>query len=383
MHGLKAMRRMLAIVEKEAREILRDPVTLAIAVFLPLIMMFLFAYALTLDVKEIRIAVLDHDRSRESREYVSAFLESGYFRLGAEPENPRDVERLLDRGAVRVAMIIPPDFSRRLSQGLQTGVQILLDGSFSNTAIVAANYVAAIHEKENARIQSSYLTQRFGSRAADAAVKPESRVRYNPELRSANYIVPGLFAVILMAFPPMLTALAVVREKERGSIHQIFVSPAKPWEFMVGKMLPYAAIAFFEMVLLLAAGVLWFRVPVHGSAALLLALSLLYVSCTVGMGLLVSTVTKSQVVAVLLAIVLTLMPSFLFSGFLFPIASMPAFFRFYTYLFPARYFNEIARGIALKGLGLPNLWPDALLLFAYAVTVLGFASLRFKKKIAS
>jgi len=373
--------RTLAIAKKEGREILRDPITLGIAILLPLLMMFLFAYAITLDVKEIRLAVLDLDRSSESREYLAAFFRSGYFTLGAVAGNVREVEDLLDRGAVRVALVIPPDFSRRLGQGLPAEVQTLVDGSFANTAIMALNYVAAIDEAQNARLQSRSLSRRFGTPQVGPAVRAEPRVRYNPELRSANYIVPGLFAVILMAFPPMLTALAVVREKERGSIQQIFTSPVRGWEFIGGKMIPYAGIAFLEMVLLLVAGVLWFRAPVRGSIPLLLLLSLLYVLCTVGIGLLISTRTRSQLVAILLSIVLTLMPSFLFSGFLFPIATMPPFFQGYSHLFPARHFMEIARGIALKGIGLPHLWLNALLLLLYGSTVMALACLRFKKKV--
>lgn len=375
------MRRTIAVAKKEAREILRDPITLGIAILLPIVMMFLFAYAITLDVREIRLAVLDQDRSPESREYLSSFLESGYFRLETYASTTKEIERLLNRGAVRMALIIPSDFSRRLRQGLSAEVQTLLDGSFANTAIVAANYVAAIDEVQNSRLQSHYLAQRFGQTAITAAIKAEPRVRYNPELQSANFIIPGLFAVILMAFPPMFTALAVVREKERGSIKLIFASPIKSREFIGGKMLPYTGIAFVEMVLLLAVGHLWFGVAVAGNPALLLLLALLYVICTVGIGLAVSTVTKSQVVAVLLAIILTLMPSFLFSGFLFPIATMPAFFQYYTYLFPARYFTEIARGIVLKGIGVSFLWFNAGLLFVYAMAVLAFAAMRFKKKI--
>ena len=375
------MRRMIAVTKKEAREIFRDPVTLGIAILLPVVMMFLFAYAITLDVREIRLAVLDQDRSPESREYLASFLKSGYFTLEAYASNPHEIERLLDRGEVRMALIIPPDFSSRLRQGLSAEVQTLLDGSFANTAIVAANYVAAIDEIQNARLQSYYLAQRFGPLERSRAIKSEPRVRYNPELQSANFIIPGLFAVILMAFPPMLTALAVVREKERGSIKQIFASPIVPWEFICGKLLPYAAIAFLEMLLLLAIGIFWFSVGVGGSVPLLLSLTFLYVVCTVGIGLLVSTITKSQVVAVLLAIILTLMPSFLFSGFLFPIAAMPDVFRYYTYLFPARYFNEIARGIVLKGIGLNHLSVNAALLLVYAATVLTCATARFSKKI--
>ncbi|HSE89316.1 MAG TPA: ABC transporter permease [Candidatus Binatia bacterium] len=372
---------MIAVAKKESREIFRDPITLGIAILLPVIMMFLFSYAITLDVREIRLAVLDQDRSSESREYVSSFLESGYFRLTAYASNPKDIEQRLDQGTVRMALIVPPDFSTRLRQGLSSEVQTLLDGSFANTVIVASNYVAAIDEIQNARLQSYYLAQRFGPLELARAIKAEPRVRYNPGLRSANFIIPGLFAVILMAFPPMLTALAVVREKERGSIKQIFASPIKSWEFISGKMLPYTGIAFLEMLLLLEVGRLWFSVAVLGSVPLLLGLSWLYVACTVGIGLLVSTLTKSQVVAVLLAIILTLMPSFLFSGFLFPIASMPEVFRYYTYLFPARYFNEIARGIVLKGIGLYHLWFSAALLVVYAAAVLTCAAMRFSKKI--
>ncbi|MGE5849180.1 MAG: ABC transporter permease [Candidatus Methylomirabilota bacterium] len=373
--------RTLAVAKKEAREILRDPITLGIAIFLPLVMMFLFAYAITLDVKEIPLAVLDLDGSAASREYRAAFLQSGYFRLHAVARDLQEIEQLLDRGAVRVALVIPPWFSRRLEQGLPAEVQTLADGSFPNTTIVALNYVEAINAAQDGRIQADYLARRFGLRAGQPAIKAQPRVRYNPDLRSANYIVPGLFAVILMAFPPLLAALAVVREKERGSIQQIFSSPVRSWEFIGGKMLPYAGIAFLEMMLLVTAALLWFRVPVRGSLVLLLLLSLLYVACTVGIGLLVSTLTQSQVVAVLLAIVLTLMPSFLFSGFLFPIAGMPPFFRYYTYLFPARYFNDIARGIPLRGVGLGDLWLNSLLLLLYASAMLALASLRFKKKI--
>jgi len=195
-------------------------------------------------------------------------------------------------------------------------------------------------------------------------------------------VVPGLFAVILMGFPPLLTALAVVRERERRSILQIYTSPIRGWEFLGGKLLPYAALAFLDMLLLLVVGRFWFGVPVQGSLALLLGLAALYVLATVGIGLSVSMATRSQVVAILLALVLTVMPALLFSGFLFRIESMPVAFQWYTHLYPARHFVEIARGIALRGVGLERLWPSAALLGAYAGAVLGLACLRFRKKVA-
>jgi ABC-2 type transport system permease protein len=379
---VRSLDRLGAVARKETREILRDPITLGIAIVLPLLMMVLFAYAITLDVREIRVAVLDEDGSPESREYVASVLRSGYFRLHAVVRRLAEVERLLDRGEARVALIIPAGFARSLGQGLPADVQTLVDGSVANTAIVALNYLDAISATHTRRLQERALAVRLGGRPRlSPAIRVDSRVRYNPALRSEHYIVPGLFAVILMAFPPLLTALAVVRERERGSILQIYLAPVRAWEFLGGKLLPYAAIAFLEMLLLLAAGRFWFDAPVRGSVALLLALALLYVLCTVGIGLLISVRTRSQVVALLLSIVLTLMPAFLFSGFLFPIGSMPVVFQWYTHLFPARHFMEISRGIALKGVGLERLWPSAGLLLVYASVVLTLATLRFRRKI--
>jgi ABC-2 type transport system permease protein len=379
---MRSLRGLVAVASKETREIWRDPMTLGIAVILPLVMMFLFSYAISLDVKDISLAVVDEDHSPESRAYVASILRSGYFRLHAAPQDLRTVTNVLDRGAARVAVVIPADFSRTLGQGVPAEVQLLLDGSFPNTALVALNYLEAITQAYEARLQERTLAARLGRLPSiSAAIRVEPRVRYNPALRSEYFVVPGLFAVILMAFPPLLTALAVVRERERGSIQQIYTSPIRIWPFFVGKLLPYAVIAFVDMLILLGAARLWFRIAVRGSVSLLLALALLYVFATVGIGLVVSTWTRSQVVALLLAIVLTLMPALLFSGFLFPIAGMPPVFQVYTYLFPARYFMEVSRGIVLKGLGIADLWHHAVLLLVYTLGLFGLAALRFRKKI--
>jgi ABC-2 type transport system permease protein len=371
--------RVVAVARKETREILRDPVTLGIAIGLPVLMMVLFTYAITLDVREIRLALLDQDGTPESREYVAGFLASGYFSLEVVAHDAGALQRALDRGQARVALVIPGDFSRRLRQGLDADVQTLLDGTFPNTAIVALNYVDAITAVFTERVAAAALATR-GLRPSPA-VRVDARVLYNADLRSERFVVPGLYAVILMAFPPLLTALAVVRERERGSIQQIYVTPIRAAEFLGGKVVPYGVIAFLDLILLLLVGRWWFQVPVAGSVPLLLGLAVLYVACTVGIGLLVSTSTRSQVVAILLSIVLTLMPSFLFSGFLFPIATMPPAFQWYSHMFPARHYMEITRGIALKGLGLERLWPPALLLLAYATAVLTLATLRFRRRL--
>ncbi|MEW6324640.1 MAG: ABC transporter permease [Nitrospirota bacterium] len=371
-----------AVVWKEVREIRRDPITIWVAIALPLVMLYLFGSALSLDVKEVGLAVYDLDQSPQSRDLIDAFPHSGYFRRAHDIQREQEIRELLDRGRARLVLVIPHDFSEQLAGGRTAMVQTLVDGSFSATAMVVAGYAAAI-------IHNFALEQAQRALAAaghdDAHLMPievNSRIWFNAPLKSVNYIVPGLFGVILMAFPPLLTTLAVVREKEAGSVQQIFVSPVRPWQFITGKMLPYAAIAFLEMVMILAAGLWWFNVPFRGSLLLFLGATTLYVFCTVGLGLLVSATTRSQLVAMLLALILTLMPSFLFSGFLFPIFTMPDMMQMYTYLFPARYFVEISRGIAMKGVGLEVLWPQFLLLIVYTAAVFSLTTLLFRKKVA-
>ncbi len=362
-----------AVVGKEVREIRRDPITLWVAIALPLVLLYLFGAALSLDVKDAALAVYDLDKSAQSRTLIEAFPHSGYFRYVHPIHEEREIGQLLDRGQARLVLVIPADFSEKLARGRTASVQTLVDGSFSATAMVVAGYAAAI-------VQSYAMEHTRGAPHAPP-ITVETRVWFNAPMKSVNYIVPGLFGVILMAFPPLLTALAVVREKESGSVQQIFVSPIRPYQFIAGKMVPYAVIAFFEMVMILAAALLWFRIPFKGSLALFLGATAIYVFCTVGLGLLISTITRSQLVAMLLALLLTLMPSFLFSGFLFPIFTMPMMMQFYTYLFPARYFIEITRGIIMKGVGLELLWPQFLILLAYTAAVFVIATARFRKKV--
>ncbi len=368
-----------ALVRKETIELARDPITLAVAVVLPLVMLFLFGYGVSMDVNETPLAVYDQDATQESRRLVDAFTESGYFRLERTLRSSREVAAVLDRGQARVVLVIPPDFARTLATGGEARVQALLDGSFSPSALVVSSYVAAVIDRHSMMLAEQRVAQ-LGVRLP-AELRLESRVWYNAPMKSINYIVPGLFAVLLMAFPPMLTALAIVRERERGTIEQIYVSPVRPALFLLGKVLPYAAVAFVEMLLVLLAGTLWFEIPFRGSITLLLGTSLLYVFVTVGIGVAVSIVARTQAAAVLLSLVGTLMPSFLFSGFLFPIATMPYVLQFYTYAFPARYFNDISRDLFLKGVGIDYLWTNLGLLALYALVLFGAATLALRKKV--
>lgn len=368
--------RVLPVVRKELREIRRDPLMLWLIVVVPLVLLFLFGSALSLDIRDVPMAVLDYDRSPASRALVDDFANTGDFRVAAHPADERAMGELLDGGRVQLALVIPPGYGRELAAGRGVAVQTVIDGSFSARAAVLRNEVEAVTTAASLRMHAA------SPAPMPAGIRAVPRVWYNPSLRSATFIVPGLFAVILMAIPPLLTALAVVREKENGSVQQIYVSPLRSWEFIAGKMVPYVGVALGEFLLVVAIGTWWFRVPVHGSVPLLAAGAVLYVFCTVGLGLLVSTLTRTQVGAILLSTILTVMPSFLFSGFMYPISSMPASAKLRTWLFPVRYFTDISRGVFLKGAGMAELWSNFAILALYTVIVFGLASLRFRKKIA-
>jgi ABC-2 type transport system permease protein len=363
------LHRIAAVTDKESRDILRDPVTVAVALLMPLIMLFLFGYAISLDIDEVPIGVLDFDRTSQSRQLTDRFVQSGYFRLVDDYRDDHAVEQALQSSNIKLALIVPPGFARDLVRGEATQVQVLVDGTYSATANLIVGYAETI-------------VRAFASPVTRHAVIVEPRVWYNPSLASVTFVVPGLFGVILMAFPPLLTALAISREKETGSIQQIFASPITPAEFLAGKLVPYGVIAFIQIVMVMAIGFVWFGVAPRGSLSLLFGAGLVYVFCTVGIGLLVSTVTRSQLVAMLLALIVTMMPSFLFSGFLFPIFAMPYMLQLYTRIFPARYFIDLSRGIVVKGAALPDLWPTIALLLIYTLAVFALAVWRFRKKVA-
>lgn len=361
--------RVTAVIVKETKEVIRDPITVGVALLMPLVMLFLFGYAISLDVENISIGVLDRDHSPTSRALIDRFVRSEYFRIGAFYASDRDVEEGLQQSQVDLAVVIPPRFEEAISRRETAPVQVLIDGTYSVMANLVAGYATSI-------------ISGFKNDGASPPVRAEIRVWYNPSLRSVTYVVPGLFGVILMAFPPLLTALAITREKETGSIQQIFASPLTPAEFLAGKLVPYGAIAFIQIVMVIVVAFMWFDVPLRGNLALLLGMGLIYVFCTVGIGLLVSTVTSSQLVAILLSLIITMMPSFLFSGFLFPIFTMPYLLQLYSRIFPAQYFVDFTRGVVLKGAALPELWPSAFLLLSYTLVIFVLAVWRFKKKVA-
>jgi len=362
-----------SVALKEWRELLRDPITLGVALLVPLALLVIFGYGLNLDVEGIPIAIVDQDQTVESRAYADALDRSREFRTYARTTELRGVERLLDRGKARALVVVPAGFGRAVRGSDRASVQFLVDGTFSATAQVIAAYLESF--------TADYAPRAGGPAPRPAGTEIASRVAFNPGLDTAQAVIPGLFGVILMAFPPLLTALAIVREKERGSIKQILISPVAPWAFIGGKLIPYMVVGIVDAAVVFWLGTAWFDIPVRGSLFFFAAATVVYLFATLGVGLLVSTIARTQVVALLLVLVLTVMPSFMFSGFLYPIFNMPPALQYYTTLFPGRYFVELSRGILLKGAGLTALYPSLALLAGYGVLVTLIASLRLRARV--
>jgi ABC-2 type transport system permease protein len=373
------MRRViLAIAGKELREIWRDPISLVLALVLPLVLLFLFTYGLNFDVPQIRLGVADLDQSATSRDYLASLTASGDLRVVAEAQDVQELGAWLDRGSIDVGVVIPPIFERAILARQPAAVETLVDGSYPPRAKATLAMLDAGTAVYNHRLMQEEAGLAL---VAGPAVVPEARVWFNPALKSVNFIVPGLFSLILMTFAPLLSTLAIVRERERGSIQQILAAPVSPAAFILGKALPYGLLAFVDLLLVLVAGLFWFQVPFRGSLLLFLLAATIYVFGAVGIGLLVSTLTRSQVTAMLLAFAVTIMPTMLFSGFLLPVSSMPVNLQYMSLIFPARYFTEIARGIALKASGLDLLWPQLLALVVLTGAILTVATRRFHRRM--
>jgi ABC-2 type transport system permease protein len=368
-----------AIMGKELREIWRDPISLSLALILPLVLLFLFTYGFSFDVPQVRLGVVDFDRSATSRDYLASLTASGDLRIVATAASANELGTWLDQGRIDVGLIVPPEFERTILARQTAAVQVLVDGSYPPQAKAELAMLDA-----GAASYSVQLVQKLvgSGELAGPMVVPEPRVWYNPSLKSANFIVPGLFSVIVMTFAPLLSTLAIVRERERGSIQQILAAPVSPAAFILGKALPYGLLAFVDLLLILAAGLVWFRIPFRGSLLLFLLAGVVYALAAVATGLLISTLTRSQVTALVLAIMVTLMPSFLFSGFFLPISSMPANYQPLSLAFPARYFTEISQGIILKGAGMGQLWPYYAGLLVLTSLILLVATRRFHRRMA-
>lgn len=368
------------IVKKEFRQVSRDKRTLGVLLLIPALLLILYGYALNLDVKHLAMAVYDQEGSTASRKFTEVFTHSEYFDLVYSVTGEREIQGLIDRSDALVALVIPYDFSRALENGEDVKIQVLLDGSNSNTASTALGYINAIvQDYSNDHLLRTL--ERKGIRISLVPVELHPRVWYNPELKTATFLVPGLIGVILMITTVVSTALSVVREKERGTMEQIIVSPIKPIELIIGKLIPYFFISFIAAILILIVGRVLFGVTVAGNP-LLLALSLaIFLIGSLGVGLLVSTMAESQQVAFMVAVVISMLPSFVLSGFVFPISSMPVVVQGATYLVSARYFLIALRGIILKGAGLAAYWEQLLILGLFGFGVMLIATMRLRREL--
>ena len=366
--------RAVAVGRKEFRQIARDPLTLGILLLVPAFFLLLFGYALSWDIRHVSIAVDDRDRTEKSRALVSAFVASGYFDEVARIDSQAELTRLMDRNVVRAALVIPVGFSDDLHRGKAVPIQILLNGDNANTATTVMGYATSIVQAESAR----WLAER-GSQAAPPFLI-ESRIWYNPQLRSALFLVPGLIAYIAMITAVVSTALSIVREKERGTIEQIRMAPLDAFSFIVGKTLPYFVISFVAELAIILLAMLLFGVPMRGSWLLLLLALSLYLVGALGLGLLVSSIADSQQVAFQVAVLVSFLPTLMLSGFIFPIASMPTFLQLLTYIVPARYFLIALRGVMLKGVGFGPISMDLAALVTFAALILTLASVRLRRQ---
>jgi ABC-2 type transport system permease protein len=374
--------RTWAITRKEFIQLFRDWRTLTVVVVLPVLMLVLYGYAINMDVKHLRTAVLDQDHGAAARDLVQAFENNEYFDVVRYLDSPAQIDRALERGEARLALVIPRGYARELASGREAQIQVIIDGSDPTMASLAMGYVSGIVQSYSTEVTLAAVTRAGIARPENLQpVDYRPRVWYNPELKSAYFIVPGLIAVILMLLGALLTSMTVVRERERGTIEQLIVSPVMPQELMIGKITPYVIIAFADVILVTVAGRLLFGVPLRGSGVLLMALSALFLVAALGIGLVISTLSRSQQAAMTLAMMTTMLPSVLLSGFVFPIASMPRPIQVITYLIPARYFLVIVRGIFLKGVGAGVLWHQAVPLAVFGAVAIVSSALRFHKRL--
>lgn len=369
--------RLFYVIYKECIHIVRDPRTLAVMFLMPVMQLMLLGYTVTTDVEHIRTVVVDQDVTRQSRDLVEAYQASNYFDISTYAASVDELRRLMDAGRFRAGLIIPPGYGHDLEKTGNAQVSIVIDGSdptIATTAFAAAQTVAQAQSLKlaEARIAVSLETL--------PGIEVHTNVWYNPQLDSINFMIPGLIALILQFLTTLFTSLSIVREREHGTIEQLIVTPIRPPELILGKVVPYVGIAFFDLAEILIIGVVWFGVPINGSVALLLAISTLFLLTTLGLGILISTIARTQQEAMFLSF-FTMLPSLFLGGFLFPIEAMPRALQLISYVIPLRYMLTVVRGIVLKGVGLRILAGEVLAIAVFGAVIFGVASRRFRKRL--
>lgn len=379
--------RILHIVKKEFRQTLRERRVRAILIGPPVLQMIIFGYAVNLDVERVRLAWMDPDHSARSRELRQRFEASPYFEVAATATDEREAELLLDRGEAQAVIRVLPGFGAGVARGAQQDVQVLLDGANSNSAAIIASYANGVIAAYNRELLRAQQMRKLVGRTRDGpvrmtmpGVRAETRIWFNPELKSRYFFVPGVIVNIILLVTLVLTALSVVREKETGTMEQIMVTPIRPIELMLGKTIPFALVGLFDMVLVTTVALVLFRVPFRGSFLLLFAASVLFLLTTLGAGLFLSTISATQQQAMISSF-FCFLPAFMLSGFTFPIRNMPEAIQWLTLLNPMRYFMDVVRGVFLKGSGVDILWPQLLMLAVFGSMIIWFSALRFRKRL--
>jgi ABC-2 type transport system permease protein len=379
--------RLSAVIRKELSQLLRNRRSRIFLFIPPIFQLILYGYAVNLDVDNLRMGWMDLDQSPQSHDLLADFRGSERFRLTALPQNEKEIQDILDRGQAQLVVRVLPGFGRDILRGRPTSVQILVDGANSNTASLASAYASQLLAGYSLRMAGPQLQSRIMARAGMGTMSlkaprltDSARVWFNPDLKSRNYFVPAVICNLIMVVTVMLTAMAIVREKELGTMEQLMVTPIRPMELMIGKMIPAALVGMMDLVLMTSAALLIFHIPFRGNPLVLVLSAALFLLTSLGMGLFISTISNTQPQAIMSSSLIAI-PTFLLSGFAYPIRNMPVAVQYFTYLNPLRYLIEITRGIFLKGTGIPVLWPQMLTLFVYGMIVMGLSAGSFRKRL--
>lgn len=375
------MKIILQIIKKEFLQFSRDPKMFLMVLVAPVVQLILLGYAANLDVDIVHTALLDYDKTETSREFIQKFEGSGYFQFDYYVKSYDELQEKIDGAEVILGLVIPKDFERKIERRESAPVQAIFDGSDGNTASIAAGYVQGVAINYSKEIIAELLDRSGIKIQPVGTITAETRVWYNPELKTRVFMVPAIVGLLLMVITLILTSLAIVKEKEIGTLEQLIVTPIKPYQLLIGKLVPFAILGFLSVIIIITAMSLIFDIAVRGSITFLFFATFIYILSTLGLGLFVSTISKTQQQAMMLAIFVIMLPMVYLSGFAFPIENMPQAIQYVTYLIPLRYFMTIIRGVILKGIGFADLWQELLVLAFIGVSILALSAKRFKKRL--
>ena len=375
------MKLIFNFIIKEFLQFKRDKRMFMVVLIAPVIQLIFLGYAATLDVKNIHTVVFDQNRTQDSRELINNFEKSGYFTIDYYVTNYDDLTILIDKGDALMGLVIPTDFSKNLGAQRTAQLQTIFDGSDGNKTAIASGYVQGIISSYSQNIINESLERKGIKKSLMGSIQPEVRVWYNPDLTTRYYMLPSIVGLIIMLVTTSLTSLAIVKEREIGTLEQLIVTPIKPYQMILGKIIPFSILGFVSVTIVMSVMRFWFQIPVRGSVVYLFFSAFLFMLSTLGLGLFISTISRTQMQAMITSAFGIMMPMIFLSGFTFPIENMPQSIQYFTYLIPLRYFIVILRGIVLKGIGIEDLWAETLLLFLFGILILALSSLRFKKNL--